>query len=110
MIHRLLANVAVTDSAAAREWYTRLLEREPDSAPMGGLLEWHLSPEFGLQTWVDAERAGTSVVVLGESDLDAAAARLSDLGMDHSGTQPGGGSRILVLSDPDGNRVVLTGE
>ena len=49
---------------------------------MPGLLEWH---------------------------LDAAATRLTDIGIAYDGPEPGGSSRILTLTDPDGNRVVLTG-
>jgi hypothetical protein len=47
--------------------------------------------------------------VLEDTDLDGAAARLTDEGIRHDGPQPGGGARILQLLDPDGNRVVLTG-
>lgn len=109
MIHRLLGNCAVTDLQSAEDWYTRLFGRGPDARPMEGLTEWHLGETFGLQLWNDPRRAGHASVVLGETDLDAAAGRLADLGIRHGGPEPGGGARILQLSDPDGNQVVLFG-
>ncbi len=109
MIHRLLGNCTVTDLERAEQWYTRLFGRGPDARPMAGLLEWHLGDTFGVQVWSEADRAGRSTVVLDETDLDAAAARATDAGIEHGGPQPGGGARILQLTDPDGNRVVLTG-
>lgn len=109
MIHRVLANCTVTDLDRAEQWYSRLFGREPDARPMPGLIEWHLGDTFGVQVWSESGRAGHSSVVLVETDLDAAAARLATAGIGHSGPQPGGGARILKLTDPDGNRVVLTG-
>lgn len=109
MIHHVLAHCTVTDLDRAEEWYTRLFERGPDSCPMPGLIEWHLGDAFGLQVWSEPDRAGRSSVVLGETDLDAAAEHALQVGIQHDGPQPGGGARILQLTDPDGNRIVLTG-
>ncbi|MGO1259234.1 MAG: VOC family protein [Brachybacterium sp.] len=109
MIHRLLANVAITDLDRAEEWYARLFDRGPDDRPMAGLIEWHLGDAFGLQVWSEPDRAGWSSVVLDETDLDAAAEHALQVGIPHDGPQPGGGARILPLTDPDGNQVVLTG-
>ncbi len=44
----------------------------------------------------------------GVTELDATAARLAESGIEHDGPQPGGGSRILQVADPDGNSVVFT--
>lgn len=109
MINRVLANCTVTDLDRAEEWYARLFDRGPDARPMSGLIEWHLGDTFGVQVWSEPDLAGQSSVVLDETDLDAAAARLSAVGIGHGDPQPGGGARILQLTDPDGNRVVLTG-
>jgi predicted enzyme related to lactoylglutathione lyase len=48
-IRTLMAGVVVDDLKAAARWYETVLGREPDSAPMGGLLEWHISGEAMLQ-------------------------------------------------------------
>ncbi|GAA1730363.1 VOC family protein [Brachybacterium phenoliresistens] len=109
MIDRLLAHCTVTDLDRAEDWYTRLLGRGPDARPMPGLLEWHLGEDFGLQVWSEPERAGRSTVVLGETDIDTAASHATDIGIPHEGPQPGGGARILPLTDPDGNRVIVMG-
>lgn len=76
---------------------------------MDGLLEWHLGESFGVQVWLNPDRAGRSAMVVNESDLDALTARLITAGVDHEGPQPGGGARVLIVTDPDGNQVVITG-
>ena len=50
---------------------------------MNGLVEWHLTPQFGVQFWAEAEQAGRSTVVLDESDLDGLITTL-----DRAGIQP----------------------
>jgi predicted enzyme related to lactoylglutathione lyase len=105
----VLAQSPVTDLEAAEAWYTALLERRPDARPMDGLLEWHLTDGGGLQLWAEPERAGHSTLLLGTDDLDAAATRLTAAGLAHGGPQPGGGGRLLQLTDPAGNRVVIVG-
>ncbi|GAB2622445.1 VOC family protein [Pseudactinotalea suaedae] len=110
MIRGVLAHCTVTDLERAEDWYTRLLGRGPDARPMPGLLEWRLGEGFGMQVWSEPDRAGDSCAVLEIVDLDATAARLTAAGLEHDGPQPGGGARILQLTDPDGNRIVLTGD
>ncbi|OZM70373.1 glyoxalase [Amycolatopsis antarctica] len=109
MIRRVMANCTVTDSARAEDWYARLFDREPDARPMAGLIEWDFGAGGGLQVWSEPGRAGRSSAVLEETDLDAAAAHATRVGIAHDGPQPGGGARILQLTDPDGNQVVLVG-
>jgi predicted enzyme related to lactoylglutathione lyase len=94
---------------AAEPWYTALLEREPDARPMAGLLEWHVTTGGGVQLWAEPERAGRSTLVLATDDLDTTAARLAAGGIASGGPEPGGGARLLRLTDPDGNRVVVVG-
>jgi catechol 2,3-dioxygenase-like lactoylglutathione lyase family enzyme len=109
MISGVLAQSTVTDLESAEDWYSRLFGRAPDARPMPGLLEWHLGVGFGVQVYSEPDRAGRSAIVLEETDLDSAAARLAREGVGHDGPQPGGGARILQLLDADGNRVVLAG-
>jgi predicted enzyme related to lactoylglutathione lyase len=109
MIGGILAHCTVTDLARAEGWYTRLFSRGRDTRPMPGLLEWHLGDSYGVQVWSEPERAGRSSVVLEVTDLDETAADLMATGIDHDGPEPGGGARILQLTDPDGNRVIFTG-
>jgi hypothetical protein len=74
---------------------------------MDGPNEWHLGESFGVRVWLESDRAGRSVMVLSESDLDRLIARDS-AGVSHDAPQDVTASRILVLTDPDGNRIVLT--
>jgi predicted enzyme related to lactoylglutathione lyase len=109
VISGVLAQSTVTDLSTAERWYTQLFGRGPDARPMPGLLEWHLGEGYGVQVWSEPDRAGRSSIVLDETDLDSAARRLRDAGIEHDGPTPASSSRILMLTDPDGNRVVLTG-
>lgn len=109
MITRVLAQCTVSDLDRARGWYGGLFERTPNAEPMPGLIEWHIGDSAGLQVWSEPDRAGASSVVFGDTDIDAVASRMTGLGINHDGPQPGGGARILQLSDPDGNRVVFFG-
>ena len=107
--HGVLAQSTVRDLDEAVAWYAALLERGPDTRPMPGLCEWHLGKGYGVQVWVEPERAGRSSLVLATDDLDGVAARLSGAGIAHDGVVDVTASGALVLTDPDGNRVVLTG-
>lgn len=105
---RLMTNHRVADLARAEAWYTTLFGRGPDTRPMDGLLEWHLTDTTGVQVWLEPDAAGASGCTLAVADLDAVAAALTAAGIDHEGVEQATSLRILRLGDPDGNRVVLT--
>jgi predicted enzyme related to lactoylglutathione lyase len=109
-VTRILAQAAVSDIERAVSWYSIAFDRKPDARPMEGLVEWHLGPSFGVQVWYEPARAGMSAMVLSETDLDALATRLTAKGLEHGGVERVTASRILQLADPDGNRIVITGE
>ncbi len=106
---RLLAQMTVTSSTDAETRYAKLFGRAPDARPMAGLLEWHLADSFGVQVWAEPARAGHSTMVLDESELDDVAARLDRAGIAHPPPQDASSLRVLVIDDPDGNRIVFTG-
>ncbi|WP_152347904.1 VOC family protein [Brevibacterium sp. CFH 10365] len=110
MFNGLMANIAIRNEKSATEWYSRLFERQPDARPMAGLVEWRFDEKFGIQIWEDPQRAGGSAVVIDVDDLDAVDRRLRSAGIDHDEPSPGGGRRILPITDPDGNQVVFFGE
>lgn len=105
----VLAVIPTTDRAAARPWWTALLRREPDQVPMPGDLEWYFPDGGGLQVVDDAEHAGSGQVTLGVDDVDAELAAATERGLDvpDAQTVPSGQFRIAMLTDPDGNGVVL---
>jgi hypothetical protein len=94
---------------AAEDWYTRVFGKEPDLRPLPRLLEWQLGEAFGVQVWSEPDRAGHCSMVLDESDVDAIAPRLNNLGIVNDGPQKATTSRIVALTDPDGSRLVFTG-
>jgi catechol 2,3-dioxygenase-like lactoylglutathione lyase family enzyme len=109
-INRLLAQMTVSDLDRAVSWYTRFFGREPDARPMDGLVEWHLHNAFGIQVWLDPKRAGRSTMVLEESDLNGRVAELDAEGLPYEGPQTVTVSRVVQLDDPDGNRIVMSGD
>ncbi|MFC7547794.1 VOC family protein [Plantactinospora sp. GCM10030261] len=108
-VTRLLAQLTIVDFEPAIRWYAKLFGRDADARPMDGLAEWHLAPTFGVQVWADPERAGRSTVVVDESDLDGLADRLTRAGIDHPGVRHVTASRVLIVTDPDGNSIVFSG-
>lgn len=100
----------MTELQRAERWYAVLFDRPPDARPMDGLIEWHLGDTFGVQIWVEGDRAGRSAMVLSESELDQLIARLDSAGVSHPAPQDVTASRILEMTDPDGNRIVVTGD
>lgn len=107
-ITALLAQMTVSDLAAAERWYRRLFGTGPDARPMDGLLEWHLAPTFGVQVFAEPDRAGHSSMVLTVDDVTAESERLTAAGIAHDGPQDATTVRILPLTDADGNRIVFT--
>jgi predicted enzyme related to lactoylglutathione lyase len=109
-IQSVFAQATVSDLAVSEQWYSVLFDRQPDARPMAGLIEWHLQGDaIGVQVWSEPERAGRSSMVLGDTDLDGLAERLTAAGINNPGPQQVTASRILQLEDPDGNRVVIAG-
>ena len=106
---RLLAQMTVADLDRATAWYSIVFDREPDANPMDGLVEWHLAATFGVQLWADPDRAGKSAMVIDVSDLDALATRLTEHEIAHSGIENVTESRILPVTDPEGNQILFTG-
>lgn len=110
LIDHVLAVVPVADMAASREWYGRLLGREPDNNPMPILVEWRVTDAGWLQVTVDETRAGTGLVNLAVDDLAEAVSELAGRGLAPGEIVPvNKGVEICSIADPDGNVVTLIG-
>lgn len=109
MITLTMAQATVSELSTSERWYRQVFGAPPDARPMDGLLEWHFGARHGVQVHRDPSRAGGCTVVVGESDIDAALARLDAAGIDHPAPSPGGGGLLVTLTDPDGNRLVMVG-
>jgi catechol 2,3-dioxygenase-like lactoylglutathione lyase family enzyme len=102
-----LAGVAVTELVAAIAWYSRLLDRPPDTRPMEGLAEWSFQNGGWMQVFEDAGRAGRSSITLVEDDLDRRLADLEAKGIAIESTSISEMAKVAILRDPDGNLVVF---
>lgn len=106
-IKKIFAHVACADLTISGEWYSRLFGRRPDSSPMSTLHEWHHGDSTGLQLFLNADAAGKSTVTLIVADIDAERRCLLDRQLSPGQVEPGDAVRILRLTDPDDNLVVL---
>jgi len=108
-VENALAGVTVADLAAARTWYEQVVGRPADLLPSetNDFAEWRFELGGALQLFVDKGRAGQSsatlIVPRLEPELDAV--RAAGIRVGRTADSPF--VRTAILSDPDGNRVVL---
>jgi hypothetical protein len=102
----LFAGMPVTDIGAARAWYERLLGRPPDLVPHSKEVCWQLAEAGWIYVVEDSERAGSSLLTLIVTDLDAEVAALVDRGVPRPAITEGP-PRKAELTDPDGNNVTF---
>jgi catechol 2,3-dioxygenase-like lactoylglutathione lyase family enzyme len=95
-INHVFAGIPVTDYAAARPWYERLLGREPDLLPHDTEAAWQLTETAWVYIVEDAERAGRGMVTILVEDVDAWVDNADE-------SIPG--VRRAEITDPDGNRI-----
>lgn len=105
-VHNILAPLPVTEIAAARRWYTDLLGRIEDAAPMPNVVEWRFAGGGWLQLHQDADRAGQGAATLVVADIAQVRDRLNEVGhafepFDSDVTA------LAVVADPDGNQLVF---
>ena len=103
----IYANLACTDLVWSTAWFQTLFGREPDAAPMPGLVEWHHDDRAGLQLNEEAAKAGRGTLTLLVSGIDRERARLGQTGWSVGTVEDADYTRILRLTDPDGKLVVL---
>jgi glyoxylase I family protein len=108
-ITNVLAEVLVTDHAAAVEWYAGLFGRPPDRRPMDGLAEWQLSSTGGLQVFARADGAGSSVATLVVQTVAPVADHLEAIGISAEVQTVSSGFAVATVRDPDGNTLTFAG-
>ncbi len=110
-IDSVVAVVPVKDQAAAVAWYRKLLGREADLVPADGVAEWQLAENAWLQVTTDPECAGSTSVIFGVSDLDAACTACADAGVSLGEVvEYAGLVKTVDAVDPDGNKVFFAQE
>jgi predicted enzyme related to lactoylglutathione lyase len=102
-----LAGVAVRNLGSAERWYQTLLGRRADSKPMPEVAEWRFERGGWIQVFHDERRAGSSSVTLAVDDLDETLERLSGQGVEIKSKNVSKVVKTAILSDPDGNQIVL---
>jgi len=104
-ITHAFAGVAVTDFAAAHDWYVRLFGRAADMLPHDSEAVWRLSAWVSVYVVADPERAGNGLLTLAVADLDACADRLRADGFELTEHAEGTAPRRLTVNDDDGNTI-----
>lgn len=72
----MTVQIRVADSAAAQEWYSTLLNRDPDIIPHDGFLEWQLLSACWLQVVEGTPAVASGPLRLGIMDIEAERTRL----------------------------------
>jgi hypothetical protein len=106
----LFAGVPVSNHAAARSWYERLLGREPSFLPHATEAVWELAEHRSLYIVEDSDRAGRAIVTIFVDDLEMLVAAIASRGLepDERVTYANGVSKA-IYRDPDGNEVGFGG-
>jgi catechol 2,3-dioxygenase-like lactoylglutathione lyase family enzyme len=106
----LFAGIRVSDFAAARAWYERLLGGEPSFTPHATEAVWELAEHRFLFIVEDADGAGRATHTVFLDDLDARIAEIGSRGIepDDWETYPGK-ARKAIYRDADGNEVCFGG-
>ena len=114
MIHTrtldLFAGIAITDFAAALEWYTRLLGSPPTFLPADNEAVWELAEHRYLYIVQQPEHAGHAMHTSFVNDLDAVIRQIADRGLDPLEQETyANGVRKVIYRDPDGNEIGFGG-
>lgn len=105
-IQNALAGIAVRDLNAAAGRYEKLLG-SAGKRPMPEVAEWQFPSGGCLQVFADKERAGKSSITLAVDDIDAEVKRLEAAGTQIGKRTATADVKTAMVSDPDGNRIVL---
>ncbi|MEC3953820.1 VOC family protein [Nocardia sp. CDC153] len=111
-MNSLFFGLAVTDFAAADDWYSRLFGRAADIVVTPGTeAMWQLADTAFVYIVVDPERAGHALVNIAVPDLETAVAEIGSRGL-HPGPfvlvgPDGAAGRKAPFVDPDGNSIFV---
>lgn len=102
----LFAGNRVSDFAAARAWYERLLGGEPAFLPHETEAVWEVGETRYVYIEEDAERAGGSLSMSMVENLDALVAEIASRGIEVTEWEEyGNGVRKAIFRDADGNEI-----
>lgn len=106
MALHLFAGIPVSDYAAARPWYERLLGAEPTMLPHDTEAVWELAQGGSIYVVEDAARAGRAIHTLFVDDLDARVSAIAARGIEVAEWERyANGVRKAIYRDADGNEL-----
>ena len=106
----LLAGIAVTDLAAAIDWYGRLFGDDEPFIPNETEAVWDLAEDRSVYVELLPEKAGHAMVALYVDDLDARLQSAASRGVHPVSSETyDNGVRRVVFRDADGNEFVFGG-
>ena len=106
----LFAGMPVSDLDRAKDFYTRLLGREPSFLPNDQEAVWTLDDRQHVYVVEDGQRAGGGHVTLFVEDLEERAKQAAERGIEPTTDETyGNGVRKLEYHDPDGNQFGIGG-
>lgn len=106
----LFAGVPVSDYAAARSWYERLLGREPTFIAHATEAVWELAEHGWLFVVEDGDRAGRAIVTILVDDPEALVAAIASRGLEpDERVTYSNGVRKTIYRDADGNEIGVGG-
>ena len=106
----IFAGIPVRDYGAARQWYERLLGREPSFYPNDVEAVWQLSAGCNVYIIEDAKRAGGAVNMVWVDDPVAEIASIAARGLAPDDVEKHDGVWKYVFHDADGNETGVGGE
>lgn len=106
-VNNVLAGLAVSDMAKAKDWYATLFGRAADAEPMPSLAEWHTPGT--VQLVLDEQRAGRSLLTLDVPDARRTLTDLAQRGGPQAELNTTTSKHVLfaTVTDPDGNAITL---
>ena len=106
----LFAGICVSDYAAARPWYERLLGAEPSFLAHETEAVWELGEGRFVFVVQDAERAGHALHTLFVDDLEALVSDIASRGITPAERETySNGVRKAIYRDADGNEIGFGG-
>jgi hypothetical protein len=106
----LYAGICVTEYAAARAWYERLLGSEPTFLAHETEAVWELAEGRSIFVEQDAERAGYALHTIIVDDLDSLVSEIASRGITPSERERySNGVRKAIYRDADGNEIGFGG-
>jgi catechol 2,3-dioxygenase-like lactoylglutathione lyase family enzyme len=106
----LFAGIRVSDYAAARPWYERLLGGEPSFLPHDTEAVWELDEHRHVYIAQDAENPGGAAIVIFVDDLDTTIDAIAARGLEpDERVTYSNGVRKVLFRDGDGNEIGFGG-